>query len=155
MRRLLFTISLSFTLLASSSAQVPFAKDSKVLDQVRETAFRHYMPRDGTVYPEKVVCLKADKELSDEFLQRLTLKAAKVVRASECTVDGAYGVQLRRTGEHGVATSIFSIEWINGSEAEVKGGNYWSGIGATYSTLRIVYKQGKWFVKSQTITGIS
>jgi hypothetical protein len=113
------------------------------------------MPRDGTVYPEKVVCLKADKELSNEFLQRLTLKAAKVVRASECTVDMAEGVQLRKTGEHGVETSIFSVEWISGSEAEVKGGNYWSGIGATYSTLRIAYKQGKWFVKSETITGVS
>ena len=155
MRRLLFTISFSFLFLATSTAQVPFARDSKVLDQVLETAFRHYMPKDGSVYLGKVVCLKADKELSDEFLKRFTLKAAKVVRASECTVDMAEGVQLKKTGEHGVATSIFSVEWISGSEAEVKGGNYWSGLGSTYSTLRIVYKQGKWFVKSETITGVS
>jgi hypothetical protein len=113
------------------------------------------MPKDSSKYEEKVVCLAADKELSDDFLRRFSLKSAKVVRASECVVDPVWGVRLRGTQDHGVLTSLESVVWISGDEADVKGGNYWSGIGATYSTLRIVYKKGKWIVKSETITGVS
>jgi hypothetical protein len=138
----------------ATHAQAPFAKDSAVVDSVREAAFRHYMPREGSKYEEKVVCLSADKELSEEFVQRLSLRTAKVVRAAECVVDGT-GVHLKTTKEFGVLTSVESVKWLSGGEAEVKGGNYWSGMGATYSTLRIVYKKGKWVVKSEVITGVS
>ncbi|HEY6943575.1 MAG TPA: hypothetical protein VI431_00440 [Candidatus Acidoferrum sp.] len=137
-----------------SIAQAPFAKDSPVLDDVRATAFRHYMPKEGSNIREKVVCFAADKELSDEFLGRFSLKSVKIVRASECEV-GVFGVRLKGTRDFGVLTSIESVTWISGTEAEVRGGNYWSGWGATYSTLRIVYRKGKWVTKSETITGVS
>jgi hypothetical protein len=138
----------------TTHAQAPFAKDSDALDKVREAAFRHYMPKEGSKYEERVVCLSADKELSDEFVQRLSLRTAKVVRAAECLVDTT-GVQLKTTKEFGVLTSVQSVKWLSGGEAKVEGGNDWSGIGATYSTLRIVYKKGKWVVKSEVITGVS
>lgn len=138
-----------------SIAQAPFAKDSPALDDVRATAFRHYMPKEGSNYSERVVCLAADKELSDEFLRRFSLKSVKIVRASDCDVDAAFGVHLKGTRDSGVLTSIESVTWISGREAEVRGGNYWSGLGATHCTLRIVYRKGKWVIKSETITGVS
>lgn len=147
-----------FLLLSSigSAAQIPSAKDLEVLDQVREAAFRHYIPTDKGRYTEKLICLQADKELSDQFLERLSFKGTVVVRSSECDVDGFRGVRLKRNPQaRGVLTTIEDVRWISSREAEVKGGNYWSGIGATYNTLRIAYKKGKWVVKSEISTGVS
>lgn len=148
---------LSFLFATAAMGQAPFLQDSLVADEVREAALRHYMPNDDREHEEKVVCVSADKTLSDEFLRRLALKTARVVRSTECTVDAASGVRFKGSSEYGVLTSITSIRWLSGTEVEVEGGNYWSGFGATYSRLRIAYKSKsrKWVVKSEVITGVS
>ena len=140
---------------ANSNLQIPSAKDSEVLDQVREAAFRHYMPTGKNGYNQTVVCLQADKELSDQFLKRLTLAKAKVVRVSDCDVDASVGVHLKGQKEQGVLITIEGMKWLSGTEAEVKGSQYWDGLAANFSTLRVVYRKGRWVVKSEKITAVS
>jgi len=48
--------------------------------------------------------------------------------------------------------TVMSIEWISGQEeAEAKVGAFSDGIAANWNILRIVFKEGRWIVKSDKL----
>ena len=51
--------------------------------------------------------------------------------------------------------SVLSIKWISGIKAEAKVEAFSDGIAANWNTLRLVYKGGRWNVKSDKVDGVS
>jgi hypothetical protein len=104
----------------------------------------------------KVFCIQAERPLPESFLRRFSSNKPHVVWASDCELTGPMnGVKQRKTGERGVRMTVMSIEWVSGQEAEAKVSAFSDGIAANWNILRVVFKEGRWIVKSDKPDGVS
>lgn len=137
-------------------SQAPFADESKDKANLPEAIFRYMFVQYNYGPYVKVLCIQPERPLPEEFLSRFVDHKPRVVWSSECAATGAMNsVRHKKTGESGMVMSVLSIEWINGSEAEAKVEAFSDGLAANWNTLRMIYKRGRWTVKSDKLDGVS
>jgi hypothetical protein len=151
----------SILLLCSSfvlgvTAQAPFADESPEKSNLREAIFRYMFEHYNYASHVKVFCIQPEQPQPEGFLLRLAGSKHRVVWASDCELTGPMkAVKEKKTGESGMRMTVISIRWIGGQEAEAKVEAFSDGIAANWNTLRIVLKEGRWFVKSDKIDAVS
>jgi hypothetical protein len=137
--RILLLLAIACTTSSRGFSQSPFAEESTLLTNLRESVFRymfdHY--KSGAIY-----CIAADRPLPEKFLSRFSGSNPPVVRSSDCSKDALRGVKEIKTGRRGVLMSIKSINWNKGDEAEVDVEAYLDGLAANWNKLTVVYKDG-------------
>ena len=138
------------------NAQAPFAEESKAKTDLREAIFRYMFAHYNYGPYVKVLCIEPEGPQPESFLARFAGHNPRVVWSSECDTTGSMnGIRHKKTGESGMRMSVLSIKWISGVEAEAKVEAFSDGIAANWNTLRLVYKDGHWNVKSDRVDGVS
>jgi hypothetical protein len=151
---LVFLILLSFPF--KTYSQALFAEESPTKTDLREAVFRYMFEHYNYGRDVKVFCIQPERPLPESFLLRFSGNRPRVVWVSDCELTGAMnGVKQKKTGERGVRMSVMSIEWIGGQEAEVKVSAFSDGIAANWNILRVVFKEGRWVIKSDKPNGVS
>ncbi len=152
---LVFLIIFSFPF--NSYSQAPFAEESPAKTDLREAVFRYMFGHYNYGPDVKVFCIQPERPLPESFLLRFSgNNKPRVVWVSDCELTGAVnGVKQKKTGERGVRMTVMSIEWIGGQEAEAKVSAFSDGIAANWNVLRVVFREGRWIVKSDKLDGVS
>ncbi len=156
-RGLLIAIVLLQPLLTPCAfAQAPFAEDSLLKTDLRETIFRYMFKTYNYGSYVKVYCIQPERILPERFLQRFSGEKIPVVWATDCNYIGAWNsVQEKKTGKTGMRMTILSLQMTRGDKAEAEVEAYSDGIAANSNTLRLVREGSKWIVKSDKLTGVS
>jgi hypothetical protein len=156
-RRLRLLPLLCLSLASNVFSQFPFSPESPTKTDLREAIFRYMFERYNYGKDVKVFCIQPERPLPESFLRRFSGNKPHVVCVSDCELTGPMnGVKQKKTGERGIRMTVMTIEWISGQEeAEAKVGAFSDGIAANWNILRIVFKEGRWIVKSDKLDGVS
>lgn len=155
-RRRICTLFLCLLFVPSISAQAPLADESPEKSNLREAIFRYMFEHYNYGSYVKVFCIQPEQPQPERFLLRFGDSKPRVVWASDCELTGPMNaVKQKKTGESGMRMTVISIRWIGGQEAEAKVEAFSDGIAANWNTLRIVFKEGRWSVKSDKVDAVS
>jgi hypothetical protein len=155
-RRRICTLFLCLSFVPSISAQAPFADESPEKSNLREAIFRYMFEHYNYGSYVKVFCIQPEQPQPEKFLLRFANSKPGVVWASDCELAGPMNaVKQKNTGQSGMRMAIMSIRWICGEKAEAKVEAFSDGIAANWNTLRIVFKDGGWIVKSDKLDAVS
>jgi hypothetical protein len=155
-RRRICTLFLCLSFVPSISAQAPFADESPEKSNLREVIFRYMFEHYNYGSYVKVFCIQPEQPQPERFLLRFADSRPRVVWASDCEPTGPMNaLKKKKTGESGMRMTVISIRWIGGQEAEAKVEAFSDGIAANWNTLRILFKEGRWIVKSDKVDAVS
>jgi hypothetical protein len=155
-RRCVSILLLCSSFVSIVSAQAPFAEDSPEKSNLREAIFRYMFEHYNYGPYVKVFCIQPEQPQPERFLLRFADSKPQVVWASDCELTGPMNaVKQKKTAESGMRMTVISIRWIGGQEAEARVEAFSDGIAANWNTLRIVFKEGRWIVKSDKVDGVS
>ncbi len=155
-RHLILILLLYLSFAPSLSSQSPFADESPVKVNLREAVFRYMFQHYNYGSYVKVFCIQPERPQPERFLLRFANVKPHVVWASDCELAGPMnGVKYKKTGESGMRMTLVTVQWISGGEAEARVEAFSDGIAANWNILRIVFKDGRWIVKSDKLDGVS
>jgi hypothetical protein len=155
-RRHICTLFLCLSFVPSISAQAPFADESPEKSDLREAIFRYMFEHYNYGSYVKVFCIQPEQPQPEKFLLRFADSKPLVVWASDCELTGPMNaVKQKKTGESGMRMSILTIHWISEREAEADIEAFSDGIASNQNTLRVVFKEGHWIVKSDKLNSVS
>jgi hypothetical protein len=150
-------ILLLWTLLTPCAfAQAPFAEESPIKTDLRESIFRYMFKTYNYGAYVKVYCIQPERILPERFLQRFSGEKIPVVWATDCDNGGVMNsIREKKTGRSGMRMTIVSLRFIRGDEAEAEVEAFSDGIAANWNTLRLVRQGSKWAVKTDKLTNVS
>jgi hypothetical protein len=155
-RRLILILLLFVSCVPNLSSQVPFADESPSKPNLREAVFRYMFAHYNYGPSVKVFCIEPERPQLEKFLLRFADIKPHVVWVSDCDLTGPMnGIKCKKTGERGMRMTLKSIQWIGGGEAEASVEAFSDGIAANWNILRLVFKEGRWIVKSDRNDGVS
>ena len=149
----LLSVCLAVFFVLSANSQTTLNAESSRTEDVCETAFRYFFTHDGTL-GAKAICISTTIPLPSNFTNRFANNIPHVVWSIECTSNLWAGVKYIKTNEPAVLVKIVSIRWVSGKEAEVSGGSVWGDFVRPPSTVHIVEKNGRWFVKNDKVDAV-